>query len=68
VLARNLVDAAEVDAGKPQLDLSKDSAVESILSRRDSMIVARHEVPGKASHQPVPPGQKPFAHRRLALS
>ena len=49
VLARNLVDAAEVHAGKPQLDLSKASAVECILSRRDSMIVARHEVPGKAS-------------------
>ena len=49
VLARNLADAAEVHAGKPQLDLSKASAVESILSRRESMIVARHEVPGKAS-------------------
>jgi hypothetical protein len=43
VLARNLVDAAEVHAGKPQLDLSKASAVECILSRRDSMIVGRHE-------------------------
>jgi hypothetical protein len=49
VLARNLVDAAEVHANKPQLDLSKASAVECILSRRDSMIVARHEVPAKAS-------------------
>ena len=49
VLARNLVDTAEVHAGKPQLDLSKASAVECILSRRDSMIVATHEVPGKAS-------------------
>jgi hypothetical protein len=49
VLARNLVDAAEVYVGKPQLELSKASAVECILSRRDSMIVARHEVPGKAS-------------------
>src|SRR3984957_13649467 len=49
VLARNLVDAAEGNAGKPQLDFSKASAVECILSRRDSMIVARHEVPGKAS-------------------
>jgi hypothetical protein len=50
------VDAAEVHAGKPQLaaneeqpslpmsaDLSKASAVECILSRRDSIIVARHE-------------------------
>jgi hypothetical protein len=46
VLARNLVDATGVHAGKPQLDLSKASAVECILSRRDSMIVARHEVPG----------------------
>jgi hypothetical protein len=27
-------------------NLSKASAVESILSRRDSTIVARHEVPG----------------------
>jgi hypothetical protein len=59
VLPRNLVDAAEVHAGQPQLaaneeqpslpksaDASKASAVECILSRRDSM---RHEVPGKAS-------------------
>jgi hypothetical protein len=56
VLPRNLVDAAEVHAGKSQLaangeqpslpksaDLSKASAVECILSRRDTMIVARHE-------------------------
>ena len=55
VLARNLVDAAEVHAGKPQLDLSKASAVECILSRRDSMIVARHDVPGKASLQRAVP-------------
>jgi hypothetical protein len=61
VLARNLVDAAEVHAGKPQLaaneeqpslpmsaDLSKASAVECILSRRDSLIVARHEYPFSA--------------------
>jgi hypothetical protein len=59
VLPRNLVHAAEVHAGKPQLaaneeqpslpksaDLSKASAVECILSRRDRLIVARHEVPG----------------------
>jgi hypothetical protein len=56
VLPRNLVDAAEVRAGKPQLaaneeqpslpmsaDLSKASAVECILSRRVNLIVARHE-------------------------
>jgi hypothetical protein len=56
------VDAAEVHAGKAQLaaneeppslpmsaDLSKAETVQCILSRRDSMIVARHEVPGKAS-------------------
>jgi hypothetical protein len=56
LLPRNLVDAAEVHAGKSQLaaneeqpslpksaDFSKASAVACILSRRDSMIVARHE-------------------------
>ena len=48
-------DAAEVHPGKPQLDLSKASAVECILSRRDSIIVARHEVPGKASRKRTVP-------------
>ena len=56
MLPRNLVDSAEVHAGKPQLaaneeqpslpmsaDFSKASAVECILSRRDGMIAARHE-------------------------
>src|ERR1700719_794909 len=56
VLARNLVDTAEVHAGKPQLDLSKASAVEWLLSRRDRLIVARHEVPGK--RQPKEPSRR----------
>ena len=49
---------------------------EWLLSRRDSTIVARHEVPGimrkiafvPGYYQPVPPGQKPFAHRSASSS
>ena len=40
------------------MDFNKASAVECILSRRDSTIVARHEVPGiMRKNSPVPAGR-----------